>query len=62
MSELLGIGIKKLDDDGFKFYKTVLGQKVLKATGMEHFNGLSKPNKVEAPFGTDYNCPEAKIY
>ena len=54
MSDLLGIDIKTLDDGIFKFYQNVLIQKVLESTGMEHFNGLPTPTKVEAPLGKDY--------
>ena len=60
MSEFLGIVIKTLDDGGFPFCQTGLIRKVLKATGMDHFNGLPTPTKVEAPLGTDANGSEAK--
>ena len=62
MSDLLGIDIKTLDDGGFEFCQTGLIQKVLKATGMEHFNGLTTTTNVEAPLGTDTNGSEAKRY
>ena len=60
MSELLGIDIKTLNDGGFQFFQTRFIRKVLEATGMEHFNGLPTPTKVEAPLGTDINGSEAK--
>ena len=59
MSEFLSIDIKTLDDGGFKFCQTGLIYKVLEATGMEHFNGLPTPTKVEAPLGTYLNGYEA---
>ena len=46
----------------FFFFQNRLIRKVLEATGMEHCNGLPTPTKVEAPFGTDTNGYEAKIY
>ena len=46
MSKLLEIDIKILDDSGFKCFQTGLIQKVLEATGMEHYNGLPTPTKV----------------
>ena len=46
----------------FIFFKTGLMRKVLEATGMDHFNGLPTPTKVEAPLGTDMNGYEAKKY
>ena len=61
MYELLGIGIKSLDDDGFHFYQNRLILKVLEVTWMEHFNGFPIPTKSEAPLGTDDNGYEAKI-
>ena len=60
MSEFLGIDIKTLDDVGFKFCQTVLIHKVLEDTGVEHYNGLPTPTKVEAPLGKDVNGSEAK--
>ena len=60
MSNFLGIDIKTLGDSGFKFCQTVLIRKVLESTGMEHFNGLPTPTKVETPLGTDRNSSEAK--
>ena len=60
MSEFLSIDIKTLNDSGFQFCQTGLIGKVLEATGMEHFNGLPIPTKVEAPLGTDANSSEAK--
>ena len=62
MSEFLGIDIKALDDGIFQFYQTAFIRKFLEDTGMEHFNGLSTPTKVEAPIGTDRNIPKAKRY
>ena len=62
MSEFLGIDIKTLDDGGSQFCKTVLICKVLEATGMEHWNGLPTPTKVDAHLGTDVNGSEANIY
>ena len=59
MSEFLGIDIKTLDNGGFQFCKTGLIRKVLEATGMEHYNGLPTPTKVEAPLGKDVNGSEA---
>ena len=51
VSELLCIGIKTLDDGIFHFCKTGLIHKLLKATGMDHYNRLTIPTKVEAPLG-----------
>ena len=42
------------------FFQTVLIHKVLEATGMEHFNVLPTPTKVEALLVTDENGSEAK--
>ena len=39
---------------------TGLIRKVLKATEMDHFNGLPTPNKFDVPLGTDANGSEAK--
>ena len=44
----------------FSFFQTGLVRRVLEATGMEHYNGLPTPTKVEAPLGTDSNGSEAK--
>ena len=55
VSELLGIDIKTLNDDGFQLYQTGLIPKVLEATGMDNCNGLPTPTKVETPLGTDAN-------
>ena len=52
MSEFLGIDIKTLDNGGFQFCQTGLIRKVLEATGMEDYNGLPTPTKVETPLGT----------
>ena len=60
MSEFLGIDMKTLDNGGFQFCQTGSIHKVLEATGMEHFNGLPTPTKVEAPLGTEVNGSEAK--
>ena len=60
VSEFLGIYIKTLNDGGFQFCQTGFIRKVLEATGMEHFNELPTPTKVEAPLGTDVNGSEAK--
>ena len=60
VSEFLGIYIKTLDNGGFHFCQTILIRKVLEATGMEHFNGLQTPTKVEVTLGTDTNGSEAK--
>ena len=60
VSEFLGIDIKTLDNGGFQFCQNLFIHKVLEATGMEHFNGLPAPTKVEAPLGTDANGSEAK--
>ena len=60
--ELLGIGIKRLDDGGFKFYQPELIHKVLEATGMDNCNGLKKTNKVEANIETDKNGTKANSY
>ena len=46
VSEFLGIDIKTLDNGGFQFCQTGLIRKVLEATGTEHCNGLTTPNKV----------------
>ena len=62
MSEFLGIDIKTLDNGGFQFCQTGLIRKVLEATGMEYYNGLPTPTKVDAPLGTDANGSEANIY
>ena len=51
-----------MDDGGFQFYQNGLIGKVLKATGMEHFNGFPTPTKVEAPLGRDMNGSKAKRY
>ena len=59
MSELLGIDMITLDDGGFQFFQTVLIQKVVEATGMEHCNGFTTPTKVDAPLGTYTNGSEA---
>ena len=59
VDEFLGIDIKTLDDDVFMFCQTELICKVLEATGIDHFNGLPTPTKVEAPLGTDTNGSEA---
>ena len=61
MSELLVIDIKKLNDGGSQFYQTGLIRKVLESTGIENFNGLPTPTKVEAPIGTYANGYEFKI-
>ena len=50
-----------MDDGGFQFCQTGFILKVLEATGMEHFNGLQTPTKVEEPLGTYENGSEAKI-
>ena len=60
MYDFLGIGIKTFDDGRFQFYQTGLIRKVLEATGMENFNGLTTPGKFEAPLGKDVNGSEAK--
>ena len=60
VSEFLVIDTKTLDDGGFQFFQIGFIRKVLEATGMEHFNRLLTPTKVEAPFGTDLNGSEAK--
>ena len=60
MSEFLGIDIKTLDNGGFQFCQTGLIRKVFEATGMEHYNGLPTPTKVEAPLGTDVNSTKAR--
>ena len=60
VSEYLGIDIKTLDDGVFQFCKTGFIRKVLDATGMDHFNGLPTPTKVEVPLGTDSNGSDAK--
>ena len=60
MSEFLCIDIKTLDHSGFQFCQTGLICKVLEAPGMEDYNGLPTPTKVEAPLGTDANYSEAK--
>ena len=62
MSEFLGIYIKTLDDGGFNFYQNGLIQKVLESTGMEHYNELPTPTKVEVPLVIDANGYEANIY
>ena len=62
MSELLGIDIKTLDDDGFQFCQTGLIRKALEATNMEHCNELPTPTRVEAALGIDYNAYETKRY
>ena len=62
MSEFLGIDIKKFDNGGFHFYQTGLIQKVLEITGMENWNGLKTPSKVEAPLGTFANGYETNRY
>ena len=61
-SEFLGIDIKTLNDRGFQFYQNEFIRKFLEATGMENFNGLPTPTKVEAPIGTDKNFYDAKRY
>ena len=61
MSKFLGIDIKTLDDGGFQLYQTGLIQKILEAIGIDHWNGLPTPIKVEAPIGTDNNGSEDKI-
>ena len=60
VSDFLGIDINTLDDGGFQFCQTGLILKVLEGTGMEHYNELPTPTKVEAPIGTDVNASEAK--
>ena len=62
MYELLGIGIKTLDNERFQFYQTGLVRKVLEYTGMDHCNGFPILTKVEATLGTDDNGPKYKIY
>ena len=62
VSEFLGIDIKTLDDGGFQFCQIGLIQKFLESTGMEHYNGLPTPTKVESPLGTDPNDSKAKQY
>ena len=62
MSELLFIDIKTLNGGVFQFYQTVLILKLLEATGMDHCNGFTTPTKVEAPLGTDSNCPYYRRY
>ena len=61
VSKFLGIDIKTLDNGGFPFCQTGLIRKVLEATGMENFNELPTPTKVEAPLGTYIDGSEAKI-
>ena len=56
----MGIDIKTLDDGVFQFCQTGLIQKVLEATGMEHYNVFTTPTKLEAPLGTDANGSEGK--
>ena len=60
VSEFLGIDIKTLYNGGFQFYQTGFIRKVLEATGMDNYNGLPTPTKVEAPLGTDVNGSKAK--
>ena len=60
MFEFLGIDIKTMNDGVFQFFQTGLIRKFLEATGMEHFNGLPTPTKVEATLGTDVKGYEAK--
>ena len=59
MSEFLGIDIKTLDDGGSQFFQTGLIRRVLESTGMEHYNGLPTPTKVQEPLGTYANGSEA---
>ena len=61
MSKFLEIDIKTLGGSRFQFCQTGLIRKVLEATGMEHYNGLPTPTKVEAPLGTEVNGSEANI-
>ena len=51
-----------MDDGGFQFCQTGFIRKVLEATGMEHFNGLQRPTKVEEPLGTYVNGSDTNIY
>ena len=51
MSDFLGIDIKTLDDGGFQFYQTGLTQKVLEATGMDHYNGFQQPPRLRHLLG-----------
>ena len=44
----------------FQFFQTGLINKVLESIGMEHFNGLPTPTKVEAPLGDEDNSYESK--
>ena len=62
LSDFLCVEIKKLYYSGIQFYETGLIQKVLEATGMNNFNGLATPTKVEAPLGIYDNVHEAKRY
>ena len=59
-SEFSGIDIKTLDYGGFKLCQTQLIRKVLEATGMEHCNELTIPNKVEVPLGKYANGYDSK--
>ena len=60
MSELFGIGIETLDDDGFHFYQTIPIWKLLEATEIDNCNELPTPTKVDAPLETDDNGADAK--
>ena len=57
--QFLFVDIKTLYDGVSQFKQIRLILKVLEATGMEYFNGLLTPTKVEAPLGTYANGYEA---
>ena len=60
MYEFLCIDTKTLNYGGFKFYQNGLVLRVLEATGVNNYDRLPTPTKVEALLKTDENDTEAK--
>ena len=61
VSEFLGIYITTLNYGIFKFYQTLLIQKSLETTGMDHINRLKTSVKDESTLGKYENIPQDKI-
>ena len=62
MYELLGIGIKSLDNGGFKFYEIELIHKVLEDKETDNCNYFTTPIRVNEPLGKYENGLYANIY